>query len=63
MKNPAVFYAVIALGVVVLIAGVYMLVGMHFHGKAYAVIALGVVCLAAGISAIFVTKSKAATAK
>ncbi|MBV9689038.1 MAG: hypothetical protein JO202_04935 [Ktedonobacteraceae bacterium] len=63
MKNPAVFYAVIALGAVALAAGLYMLIGMGFHGKAYAVIVLGVVCLAAGISAIFVTKSKAATAK
>jgi hypothetical protein len=63
MKNPVVFYAVIVLGAVVLAVGLYMLLGMHYHGRAYVAIGLGVVGLAAGISAIFVTKSKAATAK
>ncbi|GAC1428415.1 MAG: hypothetical protein PVS3B3_34330 [Ktedonobacteraceae bacterium] len=60
MKNPAVYYAVIALGVVVLLAGIYMFAGMHFHGKAFAVIALGVVALIAGVAGMFVMKPSAA---
>ena len=60
MKNPTVFYAVIGLGVLALIAGIAMYAGLHFHGKAYAVIALGVVCLIAGVAGMFVTKPAAA---
>ncbi len=56
MKNTAVYYAVIAIGVIALLAGIYMFVGMHFHGKAYAVIAIGVVALIAGIAGMFVMK-------
>ena len=58
MKNPAVFYAVIAIGVVALIVGIYMFAGMHFHGKAYAAIALGMVCLIAGIAGTFVARPR-----
>ncbi len=58
MKNPAVFYAVIALGVIALVAGIFMYAGMHYHGKAYAIIALGVVCLIAGVAGMFVTRPK-----
>ncbi len=61
MKNPAVYYAAIALGVVIALVGIYMLVGMHFHGKAYAAIVVGVVVLIAGIAGLFVMKP--ATAK
>ena len=60
MKNPAAFYGIIALGVVILIAGAFMRFGMHYHGKAYAVIALGVVALIAGVVGMFVLKPKAA---
>ena len=60
MKNPAVYYAAIALGVVIALVGIYMLVGMHFHGKAYAAIALGVVVLIAGVAGMFVAKPAAA---
>ena len=60
MKNPAVYYAVIAIGVIALIAGIYMFAGMHFHGKAYAVIAIGVIALIAGIAGMFVMKPSAA---
>jgi len=58
VKNPAVFYAVIAIGVVALIVGIYMFAGMHFHGKAYAAIALGMVCLIAGIAGTFVARPR-----
>jgi len=61
VKNPAVYYAAIALGVVIALVGIYMLVGMHFHGKAYAAIVVGVVVLIAGIAGLFVMKP--ATAK
>jgi len=56
VKNPAVYYAAIALGVVITLIGIYMLVGMHFHGKAYAAIVVGVVVLIAGIAGMFVMK-------
>ena len=61
MKNPVVFYGIIALGVIIMVAGVFMRFGMHpgFHGKAYAVIALGVVALIAGIVGMVVLKPKA----
>ncbi len=58
MKNPAIFYAVIALGVIGLAAGVYMLTA-NFHGRAYAVIALGAVLLIGGVVGMFMTRSKA----
>jgi len=59
VKNPAVYYAAIALGVIIALVGIYMLVGMHFHGKAYAAIALGVIVLIAGVAGMFVTKPAA----
>lgn len=63
MKNPAVFYGVIALGVIIIVVGAYMRFGMYpnYHGKAYAVIALGVVALIAGVAAMFVLKPKTST--
>lgn len=60
MKNPTVYYAVIAIGVVALLAGIYMFAGMHFHGKAYAVIAIGVIALIAGIAGMLVMKPSTA---
>lgn len=58
MKNPAVFNALIALGIFALVVGLYMFVGMNFHGKAFAVMALGIVCLVAGIAGKFVTRPR-----
>lgn len=58
--NKTMFYAIIGLGVVALIAGIAMFAGLHFHGKAYAVIGLGVVLLIAGIAGMFVVKPAAA---
>jgi len=57
VKNPAVFYAVIALGVIILVVGIIMF-GNHFHGKAYAVMALGVVCLVVGVAGMIVARPK-----
>jgi len=59
VKNPAVYYAAIALGVIIALVGIYMLVGMHFHGKAYAAIAVGVIVLIAGVAGMFVMKPAA----
>lgn len=58
MKNSAIFYAAIALGIIALIAGVYMLTA-NFHGKAYAVIALGAVLLIGGVAGMFMARPKA----
>jgi NADH:ubiquinone oxidoreductase subunit 6 (subunit J) len=60
VKNPTVYYAAIALGVIIALAGIFMLVGMHFHGKAYAAIAVGAIILIAGIAGMFVAKPSAA---
>ena len=58
------FYVLIALGVIGLVAGAFMRVGfkllLHssdFHGKAYAVLAVGAVLLIAGIVGMFMGKS------
>jgi hypothetical protein len=57
LKNTALFYALVAFGIVVLIAGVVMRVAVNFHGKAYAVLAFGGVLLVAGIIGMFMGKS------
>jgi hypothetical protein len=62
MKNTALFYALLALGVVALIAGVIMRVAINFHGKAYAVLAFGGVLLVAGIIGMFMGKSSSSAA-
>jgi uncharacterized membrane protein HdeD (DUF308 family) len=58
MKNPAVFYALIVLGIIGLAAGVYMLTA-NYHGKAYAVLAIGAVLLIGGIAGMFMARPKA----
>lgn len=60
MKNPVVYYAAIALGIIIALVGIYMLAGMGFHGKAYAAIVVGVVVLIAGVAGMFVMKPSAA---
>ncbi len=59
MKNPVVYYAAIALGIIIALVGVYMLAGMGYHGKAYAAIAVGVIVLVAGVAGMFVMKPSA----
>ena len=58
MKNPVMFYVVIALGLIGLAAGVYMLTS-NYHGKAIAVIALGAVLLIGGVVGMFMARSRA----
>lgn len=57
MKNSVLFYALLAVGIIALIAGVVMRVAINFHGKAYAILAFGGVLLVAGIIGMFLGKS------
>jgi hypothetical protein len=60
MKNPVIFYLVIAIGVVALGVGGYYLVKGGHPVREYAALGLGVVLLIAGIAGTFMTRSKAA---
>ena len=59
MKNAALFYAVIAVGIIVLAVGVYYLTGGQHPARAYTGLGLGVVLLIAGVAGMFMTRSKA----
>jgi cytochrome c biogenesis protein CcdA len=59
LKNPVVFYAVIALGVIALIVGGIFLPGGHHPFRAYVGLGAGVVLIIAGIVGMFVLKPKA----
>lgn len=59
MKNPAIFYAVIALGIIAIAVGVYYLTGGAHHLRAYAGLVVGVVLLIGGIVGMFMARSKA----
>ena len=61
MKNPAIFYAVIALGVIALAVGVYFLMGAAgpHPARAYAALGVGAVLLIAGVAGMFMARSKA----
>ena len=64
MKNPIVYYAVIALGVIALAVGVYLFVSATkanpHHLSSYAAVGVGVVLLIAGVVGMFVMKPKTA---
>ena len=59
MKNPAIFYAVIALGVIALAVGVYYLSGGLHPARAYTGLGVGAVLLVAGVVGMFMARSKA----
>jgi hypothetical protein len=59
MKNPIIFYLVIALGVIALGVGVYYLVTGGHPAREYAALGAGVVLLIAGIAGTFMARSKA----
>jgi uncharacterized membrane protein len=59
VKNPVVFYAVIGIGVLALIAGIFFLTQGHHPVRAYTGIGLGLVLVIAGVVANFVLKPKA----
>jgi len=59
MKNPAVFYAAIVIGIVALAIGIYYQVGGAHPARAIAGLAVGAVLLIAGIVGMFMGRSKA----
>ena len=59
MKNPVIFYLVIALGVIALgVGGYYLFKGGH-PLREYAALGAGAVLLIAGVAGTFMTRSKA----
>jgi len=64
MKNPIIYYAVIALGIIALAVGAYLFVSATkanpHHISSYAALGVGVVLLIAGVVGMFVTKPKTA---
>ena len=64
MKNPMIYYAVIALGVIALAVGGYLFAtatnANPHHISSYAALGVGVVLLIAGVVGMFVTKPKTA---
>lgn len=62
MKNPAIFYAAIVIGIVALAIGIYFYVGGAHPARAVAGLAVGAVLLVAGIVGMFMGRSRA-TAK
>ena len=61
VKNPMVYYAAIALGVIAAVAGVVMKFAMNYHGKAYVAIAVGAVLIIAGIVGMVIMKPSSST--
>ncbi|HWZ18709.1 MAG TPA: hypothetical protein VNW73_07925 [Ktedonobacteraceae bacterium] len=59
MKNPAIFYAAIVIGIVALAIGIYYQVGGAHPARAIAGLAVGAVLLIVGIVGMFMARSKA----
>ncbi len=59
MKNPAIFYAAIVIGIVALAVGIYYQVGGAHPARALAGIAVGAILLVVGIVGMFMARSKA----
>ena len=57
MKNPVIYYVVIAIGIIGLAAGLYFLVGGAHPARAYAGIGIGAVLLIGGIVGMFMARS------
>lgn len=60
MKNPAIFYAAIVIGIVALAVGIYYQVGGAHPARAIAGLAVGAVLLVIGIVGMFMARSRAA---
>ncbi|MBA2284116.1 MAG: hypothetical protein H0W02_01390 [Ktedonobacteraceae bacterium] len=58
MKNPVVFYAIIAIGVIGLIAGAYFMAVGHHPLRAGVGLGVGALLLIAGIVGMFMTRSR-----
>lgn len=65
MKNPIIFYAVIAIGIIGLAAGVYYEFIDHIHHTLRGPVGMGVgvVLLIIGIVGLFMARSRAVVAK
>jgi FtsH-binding integral membrane protein len=62
MKNPVVYYAVMAIGIVALLLGVYWDLLKHDHPfRGEILLIVGIVLLIVGIAGFFVMKPKAIT--
>ncbi|HLI06875.1 MAG TPA: hypothetical protein VKV40_09920 [Ktedonobacteraceae bacterium] len=64
MKNTALFYALVAVGILAVIAGVIMHIGIgahHWNGKAYAVMVAGAIFLIAGVVGMFMGRSSSSS--
>jgi hypothetical protein len=59
MKNPAIFYAAIVIGIVALAIGIYYQLGGAHPARAIAGLAVGAVLLIAGIVGMFMARSRA----
>ena len=59
MKNPAIFYAAIVIGIVALAVGIYYQVGGAHPARAVAGLAVGAVLLIVGIVGMFMARSRA----
>ena len=65
MKNPVLYYGVIALGVIALVVGIVYLTGsLGSHPtRAIAGIVVGVILLIAGVAGMFMTRASNASAR
>jgi len=64
MKNPAIFYGAIAVGIIAILVGVYYIaLSVHpFHPvRAYSGLGIGILLLIIGVVGLFMAKPKAAT--
>ena len=59
MKNPAIFYAAIVIGIVALAVGIYFQVGGAHPARAITGLAVGAVLLVVGIVGMFMARSRA----
>ncbi len=53
MRNATTYYALIGIGIIALIVGIYLLSTGH-HASAYGGIAVGVILIVVGVAAMFV---------
>ncbi len=62
MKNPVVYYAVMALGVIGLVLGIYWDLLKHDHpARGLASLIIGIILLVVGIAGFLVMKPRVAT--